>query len=226
MRLTATLIRDGKSDTGMLTPIISWLFNDLYDDIILEMQSEDFKNVAYEIKVGDILEKIKYVGKEINPDIIFVHRDSEKQGYDARLAEIEDKIKNSNFYDKIVRVIPIRMTEAWLLTDARAICIASGIKDKKKFKQVQDKLPKIGKIEEVSHPKMAIQDIIRELKKDKSSRNRGLPPMALIADNTENFAALRNLSAFKKFEEEVKTFIDKHRQKPVPHATTRHSNRS
>ena len=57
-------------------------------------------------------------------DLLFVHRDAENRPIDQRAAEIVTAAEGLQF--PIVRVIPVRMMEAWLLTDEGAIRSAAG----------------------------------------------------------------------------------------------------
>lgn len=51
------------------------------------------------------------------PDLVFVHRDAEGQPPEARRIEIRDGSLSGGLRVPVVPVIPVRMTEAWLLLD-------------------------------------------------------------------------------------------------------------
>ena len=64
-------------------------------------------------------------------DILFVHRDADNAGADARLREIERAVGEVADTLPWVGVVPVRMTEAWLILDEAAIRTAVGRPDSK-----------------------------------------------------------------------------------------------
>jgi len=101
--LSYALLADGTSDRALL-PIILWTLQDLWPDG--EFAAPDFFARKHK-SVGALVDTIC---QSYHPDVIFVHRDAEAQSDEARLREIPDE-------DHIVPVVPVRMTEAWLLID-------------------------------------------------------------------------------------------------------------
>ena len=61
------------------------------------------------------------LGMASHYDLIFIHRDADRAGVDARYREITDAIRQSEYTGPWVGVVPVRMTEAWLLLDEAAI---------------------------------------------------------------------------------------------------------
>lgn len=59
-------------------------------------------------------------------DVLFVHRDANNAGADARRREIAQAVAAIPNAPRSVAVIPVRMTEAWLLLDEGAIRKAVG----------------------------------------------------------------------------------------------------
>ncbi|MFK3980911.1 hypothetical protein ACI2K4_11100 [Micromonospora sp. NPDC050397] len=59
-------------------------------------------------------------------DFVVVHRDADNAGYDARRREICYAVESLATNPEIVPVIPVRMTEAWLLLDEAAIRLVAG----------------------------------------------------------------------------------------------------
>ena len=55
-------------------------------------------------------------------DLLFVHRDAEKESYDFRRQQVEAAVDGGHH----VPVIPVRMSEAWLLHEEAAIRRGSG----------------------------------------------------------------------------------------------------
>ena len=54
-------------------------------------------------------------------DLLFVHRDADNVGPEARHFEIAQAVQEAPFGQPWVPIIPVRMTEAWLLLDEFAI---------------------------------------------------------------------------------------------------------
>ncbi|GIJ09987.1 hypothetical protein Van01_32010 [Micromonospora andamanensis] len=77
------------------------------------------KDVASRIRAG-----LQLVDGPV--DVIVVHRDADNAGPDARRVEIESAFRSAGTAADLVPVIPIRMTEAWLLLDEAAIRRVAG----------------------------------------------------------------------------------------------------
>ena len=59
-------------------------------------------------------------------DVLFVHRDANSAGADARFQEIAHAVEAAGVTVPWVSVVPVRVTEAWLLLDEAAIRKAVG----------------------------------------------------------------------------------------------------
>jgi len=72
---------------------------------------------------------LEYVG---DCDLLLVHRDADASqetgsaGPETRRAEIEEAVKDSGFTGTWVAIVPVRMTESWLLLDESAIRRVAG----------------------------------------------------------------------------------------------------
>ena len=56
--------------------------------------------------------------------ILFIHRDADKESWENRCTEIEWAVqaaRGAGSLPRHVRVVPVRMTEAWMLADERAL---------------------------------------------------------------------------------------------------------
>lgn len=74
--------------------------------------------------VADRLRAI--VGLGDTPDILFVHRDAEAQRLERRVNEVARAVAQVRADLPFVAVVPVRMTEAWLLLDEQSIRIVAG----------------------------------------------------------------------------------------------------
>lgn len=93
---------------------------------------------------------------ELDPghSLVFVHRDAESQPPADRVAEIQAAMKSAGGSRPCVPVIPIRMTEAWLLLDEGAIRAVAG----KPYSTIGLGIPK--DVEKIADPKDALRDVL------------------------------------------------------------------
>lgn len=108
------------------------------------------KDVASRVEAG-----IKLMGG-IHPDVIVVHRDADNAGIEVRDNEIRDAIRRVGYSNPRVPIIPIKMTEAWLLLDGQAIRHVAG----NPRGRVNLGLPKIHEIESLPDPKSYLRECI------------------------------------------------------------------
>lgn len=87
--------------------------------------------------------------QEIQPEIVFVHRDAEGQPPKERCLEVKNAIAQASPGLPHVPVVPIRMTEAWLLVDEQQIRDVAG----RPNSTAPLALPPIRRIEQHSDPK-------------------------------------------------------------------------
>jgi hypothetical protein len=152
-----------------------------------------------------LCERITYAMDLFPCDLLFVHRDAELQDPQRRYEEIHSAIRKATsqgFQTPTVCVVPVQMTEAWLLFDEDAIRLSAGNPNGKSPLN----LPKLRDLEQVRDPKDILFQVLREasgrtgrhLKKFNPGHSR-IRITELIAD----FSPLRALSAFQKLEEKI-----------------------
>jgi hypothetical protein len=134
---------------------------------------------------------------------LFVHRDAEAQSPDDRRAEILNAAQHLERNPPAICVIPVRMTEAWLLLDEAAIRSAAG----NPRGRLPLNLPPLASIERVADPKETLFQAIRTASEHSGRRLRSLrveERRHRVAElmNTE---LLRDLPAFQILEAELKT---------------------
>ncbi len=186
--LRVSLIGDGSSDR-CLWPVIVWSVHDRFGAEV-EIASAGFVARAGQAPV-EILEQVLH---QDDPDLVVFHRDAEGEEPEIRLREIPSQ-------ERVVPVIPVRMTEAWLLFDAAAIARAA---DNPSFTGMN--LPRLARVESLPDPKEALNALLIEASDLSGNRTRqrfhrdlGMR-RAWVADYIESFAPLRELSAFRAFE--------------------------
>lgn len=207
-RLTYTLITDGSSDTTLIH-VINWCLRDLYPELPIESQYADFSLLSKKPANGDVRRRIELASKLYPCDLLIYHRDAEKssrQILDERKSEILDPLDDDTIA-KVVCVIPIRMMESWLLTSESAIKIAANNPNG----NIQLNLPSIRSIESLSEPKDMLHGLLVRATENNRRRLRNFNvdrAVHLVAEYTESFEKLRQLSAFNKFEQDLKNHVD------------------
>lgn len=118
--LRYALLADGPSDRLLLHPI-RWALRAM--------------NVAVDVarwadlslvrpKPRTLEERVRTTLDLYPAELLFLHRDAERSTHEERLKEVRQAVEQVS--ERWVAVIPVRMTEAWLLHDEAAIRRASG----------------------------------------------------------------------------------------------------
>jgi len=107
------------------------------------------KDVESRVRAG-----VELIGR--TPDVIVVHRDSDNVDPEERRAEIESGVRNVATESHHIPVIPIKMTEAWLLLDEGAIRMAAG----NPAGRIALGLPKANEVESRADPKAILSECI------------------------------------------------------------------
>lgn len=212
-RLCFTLISDGSSDKSLI-PIIHWLLSQHYPNRPLDGEWADLARLPSPPQ--NLAQKI-VKGCQLYPcDILFIHRDAEKESHDVRVDEIQHAVEDAQeilvakstqpLLPRYACVIPIRMSEAWLLFDIDCIRKAAANPNGK----ISLHLPSLNRLESLPDPKKILHELLcsasglngRNLKKfrPQSSVHR-------LAEYIDDFSPLRKLPAFQALEEEVQTVL-------------------
>ncbi|MEO6423578.1 MAG: hypothetical protein ABIR84_13140 [Candidatus Nitrotoga sp.] len=198
MDLTYTLITDGSSDR-VLIPVINWALDQI-DGVRYNSQHAE---VTLRPSVGLFLRAESAI-KYYECDILFVHRDAESLLMKSRIEEIKNQLVK---LDKpYIPVVPIRMTEAWLLVDEQAIRSAASNPNGK----VKLNLPEVNNLEGLSDPKNVLFESLKLASELPPGRLRKFRPETCrhrVAELISDFSQLRNLSAFVQFENSLSESI-------------------
>lgn len=205
--LRFTLVTDGSSDVVLL-PILTWLLRTSGVMLALQPVWADTRraNLPRRASLSDRLR----VALDLFPsDLLFVHRDAEREPRERRMAEIQraiERLPADLSQLKAVCVVPVRMQEAWLLFDETAIKHAAG---NSAFRDSLD-LPPIGQLEAVPDPKAVLYDSIRRASGLHGRRLRTFPVgqrAHRVAELIDDFSPLRALSAFRALEDDVQRVV-------------------
>ena len=138
-------------------------------------------------------------------DVLFVHRDAEGQPADFRRDEIANAIKRTSI--RHVPVVPVRMTEAWLLADETAIRSAAGNPNGRE----ELNLPEARRLEDLPDPKKVLHDALvaaSGLNARRRSRFRVRQRVHLIPNYIDDYSSLNVLSAFRALQQDIRTLIE------------------
>jgi len=193
------LISDGTSDRLLINPI-DWVFRQ--KGVQTKGRWLDFSKPEFQSKTLEgKLSLAKQLYTEI--DFIIIHRDAENQPIDKRKSEINDVINKASIELNITaRIVPIRMSEAWLLIDESAIRRAAG----KPSGKIPLGLPKIKKLEQISDPKDLLKEYLlkaSELSGRKRNQFDFNNARQLVSQFIIDFTPLRSLVSFTNFESEI-----------------------
>ena len=188
---------DGASDRA-LVPILTWLMRRYCGS--LPIQGE-YANLRYlQNPPRGLAERIK-LSVELYPcDLLFVHRDAERATIERRQSEITTALGTMPL--PAVRVVPVRMQEAWLLIDEAALRHAAGNPNGK----VPLNLPDVRRLERLPNPKGVLHDLMRQASDLPARRNPRLNGFD-VADRIQDFSPLYQLAAFRRLVAEVEEVV-------------------
>jgi Domain of unknown function (DUF4276) len=194
--LTATLVADGSSDYRALVPLITLLLDDI--------TSLAFRiNCAEGLGEGHSLERRLPRAVELFPcDLLLVHRDAEGQSANHREEEIKRDLASAGVSVPHVCIVPVRMTEAWLLADESAIRAAVG--------NVQGSAALSLPLPHLIESAAAKETLFRALEAASelgANRRRRFQPAQYrhrVAEAMTDLVGLRALPSFQRFENAVR----------------------
>jgi hypothetical protein len=204
--LRYTLVTDGSSDIALI-PILTWLLRE--NGVAHTIQSEwaDLNRVPHS-KRRRLEDKI-YWSLELYPcELLFVHRDAEREPRENRVSEITTAIQRVVIsVPPRICVVPVRMQETWLLFDEPAINHAAGNSSNRQSLN----LPPINRLEDLPDPKTELHERLKQASNLKGRRLSGFPVSEYarrITEFIQDFSPLRALSAFAALESELQQIVE------------------
>jgi hypothetical protein len=152
--VTGLFIAEGSSDQPLAEIVESLFFE---RGFLVHLSAPDFSLFQDKVR-RDVQSKIR-AGMELSGqvvDLIVVHRDSDNLDPTVRRAEIFRASEELGLKSTIVPVVPVKMTEAWLLLDEVAIRHVAG----NPRGQNDLGLPKPSEVERKADPKKVLQDCL------------------------------------------------------------------
>lgn len=192
-----TLLANGGSDRALL-PLLDWLMRYHLPQRGVRSQWADLARLAS--PPSNLIEKIRQAADLYPCDLIFIHRDSEGMPRDDRTEEIRSAVQASCISAIAVPVVPVRMTEAWLLFDEAAIRRAAGNPNGHVLLQLPTNT------EGLPDPKATLRSLLTtasELPRRRLKRFPVAQRVHRVAQLIQDYSPLRALPAFNAFEAEL-----------------------
>jgi hypothetical protein len=206
IRLRYSLLSDGPTDDALL-PVLTWLLR--YLGVTRPIQAE-WADLRYLPAQPQNLAQRIQVSVELYPcDLLFVHRDAEKEAASVRQSEIATAIAEAESIVKIppiVPLVPIRMTEAWLLIEEQAIRRAASNPNGK----IPLAMPKASRVEDDPDPKETMYELLRVASGLHGRRRKHFSTSGsarLVAGYISNFRPLFGIRAFKDLENQLSRVV-------------------
>lgn len=187
-QLTWSIVADGGTDR-LLVPIIEWAIHRV--DPHVEILEPQFRK-----RRGGVKEDLER--QDPGDMLVFVHRDSEGLRLGERLQEF-DGVERLD----VVPVVPVQMSEAWILFDARAIAKAAGAPS------ARIGAPRVAELESIANPKQRLDDLLVAAAGNPSGR-RGrtfrrsiVARRVSVAEYIADYSPLEQVPAFIAFQDSL-----------------------
>jgi hypothetical protein len=206
--LRYTLLTDGSSDRALL-PILSWLLEQQEVGAAMTPAWADDRVLRKPPK--SLPDRIHFAITAYECDLLFVHRDAERMSRAERIREIrhavaEVALTRSSPHPPVVCVVPVRMTETWLLCDEAALRRAA---DNPLGDQPLS-MPALRTLERRADPKRLLHSLLLQARGRRRSHGRQFDineAVQRLASLIDDFSPLRALSAFAALEEDLATMV-------------------
>ena len=202
-RLRFTLIADGSSDRA-LVPVLTWLLRQYWEHVPIQPEFSDLGRLRNPPR--SLSQRIDRSIELYPCDLLFVHRDAERESVEKRREEIREALERSERGRTLptICVVPVRMQEAWLLIDESALKKAAGNPTSRQNLP----MPDVRRLEDLPDPKRVLRDLLREASGFQGRRlekfNRDLSKcVQRVAQQIDDFGLLRRLAAFRELERQV-----------------------
>ena len=206
--ITIGFLSEGPTDERFLKPIIRRTFENVAFDCAGEI--EVFDPVILDIKKGSFMETVVQASKEANQKglmVLCIHTDaddsSDSQIFKNKIVPAFRAVSLLDFENScqnLVPIVPVQMTEAWLLADK--ILFKEEIGTNKSDNELGiEKDP-----ESYSNPKSVLNNAISIELQETTKRRRkfNLGELYLPIGQKISTESLRQLGSYKKFEDSVR----------------------
>ncbi len=198
--VSATLITDGSSDV-VLIEAIQWMVANRPQR--LSINYADFRPLRSPPR--SLEERMKTAIRLYPCDFLIVHRGAERESYETRRVEIEREAMSAAV--PTVPVVPVRMSEAWLLFDEPAIRRAAGNPNGRTALS----LPDVRDVEALPDPKGLLHKALIDASELRGRRRDSFnvhKAVHAVARFIESFEPIENLPAFSGTREAIVRVLD------------------
>ncbi len=203
--LRYTLVTDGTSDRALM-PLLRLLLS--RSGTLLPLMGEWADPQRLPASAQGLTARLRHAVDLYPCDLLFVHRDAERQEPQLRYEEITAALAGLDAPPPVICVVPVRMTEAWLLTDEVAIRRAAD----NPHGSVALSLPALHTVESIPDPKQKLFELLRtaseksgrrldQFKRDEAARR------LRVAELTVDISPLQHLTAFQRLQSEIQQLM-------------------
>jgi len=202
---------EGTTDTRFLMQVIQNVFEETALDCRSDVVIEDVRLV--DVTKTDFIETMltasRQALKEYGMSVLCIHADSDARSIAnvmefkfTPFAEELNQLADNDYCKAIVPVIPIQMTEAWMMADKELLKTKIAAQGRRDIDLGLERSP-----EAYADPKQAIVDAIRIAQAEKTKRRRNELTINDLYDEMGQsipLQRLRELPSFQHFEENVR----------------------
>lgn len=206
MKIRFILTAEGTSDLNLVDHIESILIEEGFSEVSGE--APDLR--LFKTPVGrTVREKLAALLKHHpHVDVIFVHRDADNAGVEAREQEILEAADGLIDADRLIPVIPVTTLETWLLTDRDAIKRVAG---NASYRGNLDCIPPMRNLEGVKDAKGLLFNALCEASETqggnlKRFKNRFFEMRARLAFGLDPNGSVLQLASYQRFRSGISAF--------------------
>lgn len=201
-----TLLGDGASDRSLL-PILDWALGAIAGFAARSTVSQVADLRGLSPAARSLEDRVRQATRSFPCELLFIHRDSEGQSVEWRIREIRAAAEAASI-TTYVPVVPVQMTEAWLLIDEDAIRRAAG----NPHGQARLTLPPLARLEEVADPKSRLHEHLCAASEKTGRRldqfqRRISDRVQRVAGLIDDFSPLLSLPAFARFDASLRSAV-------------------
>ncbi len=208
-RLRYLLVTDGTTDDALLSPL-TWLLRESGVHRPIDSKWADLRqaNPVPRSLAARIVAAVHYS----RCDLLFIHRDAESQDPALRIKEIQQALYQAAQRCSLppaINVIPVRMTEAWLLLNEDALRRAAGNPNGR----IPLELPPLATLDRLADPKTKMYELLRTASESSGRKRKKFSETESarrVAELIEDFSPLRCLDAFHRLEEDIRQTVREH----------------
>jgi hypothetical protein len=208
-KISYTLVTDGSRDLSLLQHIVRWVIRRVGGrGLQLHQQLADFRELRSPPET--LPERLRAAVRRFPCNILFVHRDAERESRESRSSEIDEAVRNSGIDEASVPIVPVRMTEAWLLISKSAIRRASNNPNS----DCALDMPRLRDLEALPDPKEVLHRLPTVASEKKGRRLKEFRRdinwhVHRVAEYIDDYSQLECLPAFQAFEKLTKAAVQR-----------------